>query len=272
MRNILLKSGYSIPALGLGTWLVTGRECFNVVLTALEYGYTHIDTAAVYDNEHDIGQAIQESGINRSTLFITTKVWYQKLRYKDVLEQVNVSLDKLRTSYLDLLLIHWPNKFVPLHETFEAFERLVAERKIRSIGVSNFTIHHLEDALKATKLPISNNQVEMHPLFYQQDLIEFCKAKEIVLTAYSPLAHGKIFNSELLKEIAAKKDSHPAQVAIAWLLQKGIVVIPKATSEEHLKTNIDSLSIHLTEHESIQIDNFTIQKRTTNPKWSEFDY
>ena len=242
------------------------------MLTALEFGYTHIDTASAYENEEDIGQAIEESGVERTKLFLTSKVWYQKLRYKDVIDQCNSSLDKLRTDYLDLLLIHWPNKFIPFSETFEAFERLVEDRKVRSVGVSNFTVHHLQDAIKATALPLSVNQVEVHPLFYQHELITFCKEHKIVVTAYSPLAHGKILKSDILKEISYKKEAEPGQIALAWLIQKNIVVIPKASSEEHIRANIEALSVELTNEEMSLIDKLPEQKRTSDPMWAEFDY
>lgn len=271
MKSILLKSGYSIPVLGLGTWLMNGRECFDAVLTALENGYRHIDTASAYENEDDIGQAISISALKREELFITSKVWYQKLRYKDVLDQCNSTLEKLRTDYLDLYLIHWPNKFIPLQETFRAFEHLLEEHKIRSIGVSNFTVNHLAEALKSTVLPISVNQVEFHPFLYQKDVLDFCKENGITLTAYSPLARGKVFESDILQKIALKKDTGPGQVSLAWLLKKGLVVIPKSSSEEHIISNLQALSINLTDEESALIDTLTNQQRIINPSWAEFD-
>lgn len=272
MKTILLKSGYSIPVIGLGTWLMSGRECFDSVLIALENGYRHIDTASAYENEDDIGQAIKVSGLNRKELFLTSKVWYQKLRYKDVIDQCNSSLEKLGTDYLDLLLIHWPNKFIPLEDTFKAFERLIEEHKVHSIGVSNFTINHLSDAIKSTILPISVNQIEFHPFLYQKEILEYCMEKDIVVTAYSPLARGKVFESDLLQKIAQKKECSPGQITIAWLLKKGMVAIPKSSSEEHIIANLQALSINLTEDESAQIDSLTEQQRFINPSWSEFDY
>jgi len=271
MNTILLKSGYSIPVLGLGTWLMNGRECFDAVLIALENGYRHIDTATAYENEDDIGPAIQASGINRKELFLTSKVWYQKLRFKDVIEQCHSSLEKLRTDYLDLLLIHWPNRSIPMRDTFQAFERLVEEHKVRSIGVSNFTINHLDEALKSTLLPISVNQVEFHPFLYQKELYQFCKDKQIVITAYSPLARGKVFESDLLQRIGQNKNAGPGQVALAWLIKKGLVAIPKSSSEEHIITNLKALTINLSDDESSMIDNLSTDLRLINPSWSEFD-
>lgn len=271
MKTILLKSGYSIPVIGLGTWLMNGRECFDSVLFALENGYRHIDTATAYENEDDIGKAIETSEISRKDLFIASKVWYQKLRYKDVLDQCNSSLEKLRTDYLDLLMIHWPNKFIPIESTLKAFEHLVETHKVRSIGVSNFTINHLNEAIKNTVLPLSVNQIEFHPFLYQKDILNFCREKQIVITAYSPLARGKVFESDLLKNIAKLKNCNPGQITLAWLLKKGIVVIPKSSSEEHIISNMQALSIDITDEESVQIDNLTSQNRLINPSWSEFE-
>ncbi|NLG16041.1 MAG: aldo/keto reductase [Fibrobacter sp.] len=271
MKTLTLKSGYEIPVLGLGTWNLTGRECYNAVMTALEAGYTHIDTGSAYENENDIGQALRDSGINRSKLFLTTKAWYQKLNFRDVIDQCSISLDKLRTEYLDLLLIHWPNKFIPISETLKAFEKLVEEKRVRSIGVSNFSIRHLQEALKVSGLPICNNQVEFHPFFYQPKLLHFCKEQQIIITAYSPLGHGKVFKSEALREIGKKKECSPGQIALAWALQKGTVVIPKASTEEHIYANLEAISISLSPEEMSLIDALSDQKRLSAPSWNEFE-
>lgn len=271
MKKIQLASGFSIPQIGLGTWLLTGRECFEAVSTALDFGYTLIDTAVAYDNEQDIGKAIEESGINRSDLFLTTKVWYQKLRAKDVVDQCNRSLDYLRTDYIDLLLIHWPNKYIPMRETFEGFEQLVEERKVRSAGISNFTIRHIQEAKKSTVLKLSINQVEFHPFLYQKELLQYCNGNSISVMAYSPLGRGKVFHSELLKEIADDKGAEVSQIVLAWLMRKNIIVIPKASSDEHLKANLDSMEIELSDHESSLIDSISENERIIKPSWAEFE-
>jgi 2,5-diketo-D-gluconate reductase B len=272
MKYLKLQSGYSMPAIGLGTWLLTGKDCYQTVTTALEYGYTHIDTAVAYENEHDIGKAIKDSGMKREDLFITSKVWYSKLRLKDVIEQCNRSLEYLNTEYLDLILIHWPNRLIPMQETFKAFEELVESRKVRSIGVSNFTIHHLEDALKNTALPISVNQVEFHPFLLQQDLLDFCSKNNIVITAFSPFAHGKIFTDPLFKDIAAKVNLSPGNLALAWIMHKNCAVIPKASSEDHLEENFKSLHITLSQETVDIIDSIQEQQRVINPSWADFNY
>lgn len=271
MKKIQLASGYSIPQIGLGTWFLSGRECFEAVSTALDFGYTLIDTAAAYENEQDIGKAIEESGINRSTLFLTTKIWYQKLRAKDVVDQCNRSLDLLRTDYIDLLLVHWPNRFIPMRETFEGFEQLVEERKVRSTGVSNFTIRHIKEAQKSTALKLSVNQIEFHPFLYQKNILQYCNDFNISIMAYSPLARGKVLHSELLKEIAVKKEKQVSQIVLAWLLRKNIIVIPKASSDEHLKANIEAINVELTDRESSLIDSISENERIIKPSWAEFE-
>lgn len=272
MKNIPLTSGYSIPALGLGTWLLTGTECYKAIITALKNGYTHIDTAVMYENEEIIGKAIKDSGIPRKDLFITTKIWYEHLHYRDVILQASKSLEKLKTDYIDLLLIHWPNRSIPFKETFEAFEVLVESKKIRSIGVSNFTVHHIEKAIIATTLPISVNQVEFNPLFYQKELYEFCKEHKIAVTAYSPLARGKVFQNEILTKIAQSKKCDAGLISLAWLLNKGIVVIPKASSEDHIRNNFHALEVLLNEEEVKQIDNIKTHERMIYPEWGDFNY
>jgi 2,5-diketo-D-gluconate reductase B len=272
MKDLKLKSGFSMPIIGLGTWLLTGKDCYETILTALECGYTHIDTAVAYENEHDIGKAINDSGISREDLFITSKVWYSKLRYKDVIDQCNRSLEYLGTDYLDLLLIHWPNRSIPLQDTLKAFEELVESRKVRSIGVSNFSIHHIEDAFKSTALPISVNQVEFHPFLYQRDLLNFLKQNNIMLTAYSPLAHGKIFSDPQFQSISEKSGIKPEILALSWIMSKNCSVIPKASTEEHLKKNIKATQITLTAEIIAQIESIGEQKRVINPSWADFSY
>jgi len=272
MKSLKLRSGYSMPILGLGTWLLTGKDCYETILTALEYGYTHIDTAVAYENENDIGKALKDSDVHREDLFLTSKVWYSKLRYKDVIDQCNRSLEYLGTDYLDLLLIHWPNRAVPLQETLKAFEELVESRKVRSIGVSNFTIHHLEDTFKNTTLPIAVNQIEFHPFLYQQELLSFCKKNDIVVSAYSPLAHGKVFSDPQFREIADKTKINPGILALSWIMSKNCAVIPKASTEEHLRENINATRINLDSKIIEQIDLIDEFHREINPSWAEFNY
>jgi 2,5-diketo-D-gluconate reductase B len=247
-----LKGGNKIPVLGLGTWQLTGKKCIDIVEKALELGYRHIDTAEVYGNQSEIGKAIKY--FHRSEIFLTSKVWTNHLHYDDVIEACNRTLEELNTDYLDLYLIHWPSTEVPFEETFRALEELVVDGKVESVGVSNFTINHLKEALKVAKNPITVNQVEFHPYLYQKDLLEFCNKNGIVTTAYSPLGRGSILRDEAIKKIADKNNKTSAQVCLKWCLQKGVVVIPKSGSEEHLKENLDIFDWNISKEDMKRID------------------
>jgi len=267
---ITLNNKQKIPNLGLGTWQMQGETVYYSVLNALKIGYTHIDTAEIYYNQEEIGNAIKDSKIDRKKLFITSKIWHQDLHYDSVLNSFEHILSQLKTDYLDLLLIHWPNKNIPMKETFDAFEFLVKNNKVKSIGVSNFTISHLKEAMKISKIPISVNQVEFHPYLFQSALLEFCNENNIKLEAYSPLAHGEILQEKLILSLAKKYSCSPSQISLAWLIEKGIIVIPKASSEEHLKQNIQSLEIKLSKSDIKSIDSLNKNQRTVNPAFSEF--
>ncbi len=271
MQTIKLASGYEMPVLGLGTWQLTGRRCKEAVKKAVELGYRHIDTAWIYDNQEDVGNAIKESWIKREKLFITSKVWTDNLRYEDVLEQCKETLNQLKLDYLDLYLIHWPNSDVPLEETFRAFKKLVNDKKVRSIGVSNFNIARVREAKEKSEIPVSVNQVEYHPYLNQESLLEECKKNKITLTAYSPLARGNIINDKVLKAAAEKYNKTTSQVALRWLLQKNIIAIPKASSEDHLKENLNIFDFELEKEEIEKINKINIRKRLVNPGFSEFE-
>ena len=271
-KKIELNNGTLMPQLGLGTWQLNSSECIHSVKRALELGYTHIDTAEMYMNEEEIGVAIKNSA--REKLFITSKVWQKGLTYERVLKACEISLTKLGTEYLDLYLIHWPDKYMDLRDVLKAFKKLYDGKKIRAFGVSNFTINHLKDTLKVANelnLPISVNQVEFHPYLYQKELLNFCKEHNIILTAYSPLIKGKIVSDETINKIANKHEKTPGQVTLQWMIQKSIVVIPKASSENHLKENIN-LNFSLDEEDIMKIDNINKKERLINPGFGEFDY
>ena len=271
MQTIKLSSGYEIPILGLGTWQLTGKRCKAAVKKAIELGYTHIDTAWIYDNQEEVGAGIEDSKVKREKLFITSKVWIEDLRYEEVLEQCEETLTQLGLNYLDLYLIHWPNKNIPLEETLRAFKKLVDEKKVKSIGISNFTIKRIREAKEKSKVPISINQVEYPPYLNQESLLEECKRNKIALTAYSPLARGKILDDPILIKIASEVNKKPGQVALRWLIQKGIIVIPKASSETHLKENRDIFDFKLNEEQMEEIDDIQIKRRLVNPRFSEFE-
>lgn len=259
MPKIKLNNGVEIPHLGLGTWQLKGQTCVDAVKIALEIGYTHIDTAQVYGNHKQIAEGIK--GHDRKKLFITSKVPPQNLGYANVIKTVNKILDDLNTDYLDLCLIHWPNPFLSLKKTLPAFEKLYNEKKIMAFGISNFNTKKTKEALELSKIPIVTNQVEFHPLLHQKKLLEFCAENNIVITAYSPIARGHVFKNKTLLKIAKKYNKNPAQISIRWLLDKGIVVIPKASSREHLLENMGVFDFKLKKEDSKEIDNLKEQKR-----------
>lgn len=271
MLTLQLKSGNKMPVLGLGTWQLTGDECTNSVIMALELGYRHIDTAEGYGNHEQVRAGIEKSGVKREELFITSKVSHSNLRRADVLAACDKALKELRTDYLDLYLVHWPNSSIPMEETLGAMSELVDAGKVRDIGVSNFTISHMEEAARVSPKPISVNQVEYHAYLNQEDLLAKCNELGVVLTAYSPLARGELLNDAVLEGIAAAHGKTVAQIALRWLVQKGVVVIPKARSRKHLSDNMNIFDFELTDEEMARIDTIETTKRLINPPWAEFD-
>ena len=270
METLKLGQNENIPVVGLGTWMLTGKYCTEAVSKAIELGYTHIDTALVYENQPQIAAAIKN--VDRSKLFITSKIFYEDLKYESMLKAADRILNELQIDYLNLLLIHWPNKNVPIQETLKAFKTLSDQGRIKTFGVSNFTIHHIEDALAVSEVEISCCQVEFHPYLYQKNLLDFCLSKNIVLTAYSPLLRGKMLKDQIISKIAKKYGKTVAQVTLRWLTQKGIVVIPKASSTEHLQENLGCLGWTLEPEDCARIDKINKNYRKINPPWGEFDY
>lgn len=260
--KVKLQDNNGIPAVGLGTWRLSGRKGISVIRKAIDLGYTHFDTAEMYSNESDIGMAIR--GCKRSKLFITSKVWPNHLHYNDVITACESSLKKLGIDYLDLYLIHWPNESVSMEETLDAMCELQKRELVKSIGVSNFTIAHLEKALRDSSVNIVTNQVEFHPYLYQKELLGYCTAHNIILTAYSPIAKGEILKEPILMNIAKAHGKTAVQVALRWLLQKGLIAIPKASKEKHLKENIALFDWSLTEDDISSIDNIPEEKRMVN--------
>ena len=251
-------NGCSIPALGLGTWNMRGSKCEKSVRKAIELGYRHIDTAVFYENEKSVGKAIDD--FLRDELFITTKVWKDKLRYEDFKRSAEGSLNRLDTNYVDLLLIHWPNEEVPIGETIKAMNELVEEGKVRYIGVSNFSQDQLNRARESSSEPIVTNQVKYHVGMDRSSLLHYCRENDLFLTAYSPLGQGEILNRGELSNIAAKYDKSPGQVALKWLIgQDNVLAIPKASSESHLRENIELFDWQLEEGDRGKLNNLVIE-------------
>jgi 2,5-diketo-D-gluconate reductase B len=239
--------GENVPSLGLGTWRLSGEECARVVADALSAGYRHIDTAEMYANEEHVGEGIKNSGVRREDIFLATKVWSNHLRRDDVLRVADESLRKLRVEYLDLFMIHWPGS-TPLGETLGAMNELKEAGKIRHIGVSNFSASLVEEASEHAE--IFANQVSYSPYEDQSELREQAENMDYLLTAYSPIAKGRVANDSTLAEIGEKYGKTPVQITLRWLVQQNkVAAIPKASSEERLKANLAVSDFELSEEE-----------------------
>ncbi|CAN5548122.1 aldo/keto reductase [soil metagenome] len=260
--------GTRVPRIGLGTWLTTGDDAKNAVAHALSVGYRHIDTAQVYENESDVGEAIHASGISRGDIWLTTKVWYENLRFQDVLSSTDVSLRKLRTDYVDLLLIHWPNPEVELEESLSALSRIRESGKARFIGVSNFPADLLLEALQFVP-DLLTNQVEYHPFLGQQELLNAVRSNEMFLTAYSPLARRRVAKDETIQTVAAAHGRSVYQIVLRWHLQQdAVVAIPKSKTPEYIEANLDVFDFELTADEMAAISDLARAQRIIDPDFA----
>ena len=233
-----------------------GYECFNAVKSALESGYRHVDTAMAYENEAVVGRAIEVADVDRDDVFVTTKIkgYPELLEYDRLLAAAEGCLERLGTDYIDLLLIHWWDPSADMEETFSAMSQLVERDLVRHIGVSNFSVEQLREAMRVSDVPIFTNQVEYHPFFDQSEMLSFCRENDVLLTAYSPLAEGRVVNDEELTAIGDRYGKSPAQVALRWLIQQpSVVTIPKATTESHLRENLHVFDFELTDEEMRRI-------------------
>lgn len=270
--QIVEANGALIPAIGLGTWELRGRVCARIVEQALKLGYRHIDTAQIYENERDVGEGVRASGIKRSDVFITTKIWTTHFAPNDLLRSAKESLVKLRMSEVDLLLLHWPNPQVPLNETLGALARAKEMGLARNIGVSNFTVALMEEAVAISPAPLVCNQVEYHPYLDQTKVRSACASFGLALVAYSPVAKGRIKSDQVLTRIGARHGKTPAQVCLRWLMQQGVVAIPRTSKVERLSENIAIFDFKLSDQEMDEIFAMgTREGRITNfgfaPDW-----
>lgn len=243
----------TIPAIGLGTWELRGRPCARLVEQALRLGYRHIDTAEVYENEREVGEGLRASGVPRAQVFVTTKVWSDHLAPRELERAAKASLARMRLSEVDLLLIHWPNPRIPLSETMGALCRMKSAGFTRHIGVSNFTVALIEDAWNHASEPLVVNQVEWHPFIDQSKLREACRRRGIAVTAYCPLARGRVAHDEVIGTIAKAHGKSAAQVSLRWLIQEGGIAIPRTSRLERLSENLAVFDFALSEAEMAAI-------------------
>lgn len=251
--TVKLHNGIQMPFFGLGTWMLKGQAGYKAVSWAIEEGYRLIDTAALYGNEREIGKAVLNSQIPREKLFITSKVWNSDQGYEKTLNAFEKSLKRLNMNYLDLYLIHWPVSGLRI-ETWKALEKIYQEGRVRAIGISNFTIRHLEELLNNATITPMVNQVEFSPFLYQRELLEFCQSKDIRMEAYAPLTRGTQFKNPILKDISLKHNKTVAQILIRWGLQHEIIEIPKSGDRQHLKENANVFDFELDSFEMKKLD------------------
>ncbi len=256
VAELTMRTRRAIPAIGLGVYKSEpGAVTKNAVLEALRVGYRHIDTAAIYNNEPDVGDAIAASGLDRSEVFVTTKLWNDDHGYDATLAAFDRSLEQLGLDYVDLYLIHWPVQVLRL-DTWRALERLTLDGRVRDIGVSNYMARHLSEILEHAAVVPAVNQIEMSPYNYRSRLetIELCNENNIVIEAYSPLTKGRKLDDPVLRKVGAGYGKTPAQVLIRWVLDKGFVVLPKSINPERIAENYDVFDFSLSEDDIDRLD------------------
>lgn len=250
--TVTLPGENHLPKVGLGTWDIDGETVQSSVRPALGEEYTHIDTAEGYRNETGIGEAITE--YDREDLFLTSKVLPSNLNYGNVIQSCENSLERLDTEYLDLYLIHWPNPSISLRETLNAMKKLHDDGKIRNVGVSNFSGYQLSNALYITDVPIAVNQIEFHPWFQRNKLVDYCQSNGVAVEAAAPLARTEVLGDATVQDIAKAHDKSPAQVVLKWAVEKDVVVLPKSTSPAHITENCALFDWDLTQEDHLRMD------------------
>jgi 2,5-diketo-D-gluconate reductase B len=245
--------GARIPLLGLGTWELRGRGCARVVEQALRLGYRHVDTAELYENEREVGEGVRASAVKRGDLFVTTKIWPDHFAPRELERAARDCLVRLRLSEVDLLLLHWPNPKVPLSETIGALCKVKRDGLARHIGISNFTVALIEEAWRATSEPLVCNQIECHPFLDQSKVIAECGKRDMAVVAYSPIARGDARGNDLLGRIGTAHNKTAVQVCLRFLVQHGIVVIPRTSKVERLSENAAIFDFELSKTEMAEI-------------------
>ena len=258
-----------LPKLGLGTWPMKGAECEAAVLSALDLGYRHIDTAEAYGNEDGVGAALSNTSVPRSDIHVTTKVWWDHLAPEAMRDAMARSLDKLRTGYVDLYLIHWPGKEWQPEATMEALMRLQADGLARAIGVANFPAKLLRQTVEEWRVPVAALQVEFHVLLGQRRLLEYARAHDMALTAYTPLGRGAVADQPAVQAIAQRLGVPASRVALAWLLrQEGVAAIPKAAGGANQQSNLEAFGLHLDAADIATLDALPKDRRMVSPDFA----
>ena len=276
MQHIVNAQGLNMPKLGLGTWPMLGEECTRAVEQALALGYRHIDTAAAYNNEDAVGQALVNSPTPREQIHVTTKVWWDQLHPDAMRHSMERSLKALRSDYVDLFMIHWPTTDWDLPKTIETLVSFKEQGLARNIGVANFPLPLLRKVVEELGAPLSAIQVEYHVLLGQNALLDYARQHDLALTAYTPLARNKVSDIPVIQQIAAKHGVLPTQVALKWLLdQPNVAAIPKASSEANQLANLAALQVHLDDDDRALIAGLSKRERQVSPDfapvWDAFD-
>ncbi len=260
--SFTMHNGKTIPCIGYGTYKTSEEEVYDAVIAAIKAGYRHIDTAAFYKNEAGVGRAVRECGVPREEIFVTSKVWNTDRGYENTKKAFAESMERLGLEYMDLYLIHWPANKKQFGdeakkinaETWRALEELYAEGKVRAIGLSNFLPHHIEELMEGAKVKPMVDQIEFHPGWAQLEVSEYCRKKDIVVEAWSPLGRKDALDNEVLREIGAKYQKGTAQVCICWIIQHGILPLPKTVNPDRMVENADVFDFELTAEEMRIID------------------
>jgi 2,5-diketo-D-gluconate reductase B len=262
----ITANGARIPAIGLGVMTLKEETCVKAVDAALRMGYRHIDTAQMYGNEREVGEGLRASGVPREEVFVTTKVWHDRLKAGDFERSVDDSLDRLKLANVDLLLIHWPNKDVPLKETIDVLCKTKREGKTRHVGVANFTVALIEEAAKLATEPLVTNQIEVHPFIDRSKVIAASRRHGLAITAYCPIARGAAPGDAVLARIGATHGKTPAQTSLRYLVQQGIVPIPRSADAKHLADNLAVFDFSLSEAEMAELARLaSANKRIVSP-------
>ena len=271
MKTIKLNDETELPLIGFGTWQLQGDDCYQSVLKAFEAGYRHIDTADRYGNHAEVARALKDSGLKREEYQLTTKIWRDDLSPETIIASGNRFLKELGIPYIDLLLIHWPNRDYDMTQSLIAMDQLKKDGIIKAIGVSNFTQHHLEDVLKSG-VEITNNQIELRPSFNQTALRAFQDKHHITTTSYSTIKGGVDFDIPLIKELAEKYDKTPGQIVLNWAISQNIIVLPRTTNENRIKENLAAADFEISQSDLERLNHLPQGDRLGKPEFADFDY